>query len=227
MKILYLLLVLGLGYHASAKASKTICAAADRLRLPIACGNGTDGNSTTERWIGVLNRTDGNLNFYRDWQEYKLGFGDLSNEFFIGLESLHNMTANQTHELLINLQDFNGSSRYAHYDNFKVGNENSSYTLESLGNYTGNAGDSLVYHLGMKFTTYDRDNDRSEHNCAVERMGAWWYNWCNNSNLFGMYLKSDYNATIGVRGITWWDWRGPYYSYKKVQMLVRPRLTWN
>lgn len=141
-------------------------------------------NST---WIMILNRFDGQLNFYRDWQGYKDGFGNLSSEFFIGLEKLHAITASQNHEVYIRLEDFNGSSKHALYDSFLVSNETDSYALEKLGNYTGNAGDSLSYHLNMKFSTYDKDNDRYTGNCAIDRMGAWWYNWCNNRYKYGQY----------------------------------------
>lgn len=131
-------------------------------------------------WMMILNRFDGHLNFYRDWQTYKTGFGNLSSEFFIGLEKLHAITASQEHEVYIRLEDFDGSTRYALYDDFLVGNETGFYAMEKLGHYAGDAGDSLSYHLHMKFSTYDKDNDRYSGNCAIERMGAWWYNWCNN-----------------------------------------------
>ena len=31
---------------------------------------------------------------------------------------------------------------------------------------TGSAGDSLAYHRGFQFSRKDRDNVRSQHNCA-------------------------------------------------------------
>jgi len=35
-------------------------------------------------------------------------------------------------------------------------------------------------HNGMKFTTYDQDNDKygGDYNCASSRGGGWWYNEC-------------------------------------------------
>ncbi|KAH8352732.1 hypothetical protein KR084_006033, partial [Drosophila pseudotakahashii] len=48
-----------------------------------------------------------------------------------------------------------------------------------VGSSYGDAGDSLDYHLGMKFSTWDRQNDLAgKTNCAEFFMGAWWYRNC-------------------------------------------------
>ncbi|KAH8355884.1 hypothetical protein KR200_000118, partial [Drosophila serrata] len=49
-----------------------------------------------------------------------------------------------------------------------------------MGRYSGSAGDSLNIHRGMKFSTFDRDNDRSRTNCAEVHAGGCWYNDCGN-----------------------------------------------
>lgn len=36
-------------------------------------------------------------------------------------------------------------------------------------------GDSMLYHDGMFFTTYDNDNDNASGNCGSVYRGAWWY----------------------------------------------------
>lgn len=55
-------------------------------------------------------------------------------------------------------------------------------------------GDSLSYHAGQKFSTYDVDNDEwKEGSCASEHEGAWWYKECdkryNIHHLIEIYLK--------------------------------------
>ena len=43
--------------------------------------------------------------------------------------------------------------------------------------------DYLVYHSGMKFSTIDRDNNKSSINCASGNNGGWWYYGCSRSQL--------------------------------------------
>jgi hypothetical protein len=40
----------------------------------------------------VQNRHEGTVDFYRDWQDYKHGFGNIAGEFWLGLEKLHTLT---------------------------------------------------------------------------------------------------------------------------------------
>ena len=88
-----------------------------------------------------------------------------------------------------------------------------------LAGYSGTAGDSLAYHNLMKFTTKDNDNDDSNWgstgNCAVDYVGAWWYNNCHQSNLNGRY-GDDY----AYRGVVWYHWKR-HHSLPFAEMKVR------
>ncbi|KPU74297.1 uncharacterized protein Dana_GF27955 [Drosophila ananassae] len=118
-------------------------------------------------WMVIQRRMDGRVNFNRNWVEYRDGFGNLAGEFFLGLEKLHLITQSRQHELLIHLGKLDGSTAFEKYDNFRIGSEKDSYPLQSVGNPTGGAGDTLTkYHLNMKFSTIDRDNDVAYRNCA-------------------------------------------------------------
>ena len=78
------------------------------------------------------------------------------------------------------------------------------------------AEDSMWYHDGMFFSTYDSDNDLAGSNCGYKRRGGWWYNSCHKANLNGEYGNTDYS-----NGINWYYWKGFYYSMKEVRMMVR------
>ncbi|XP_064537996.1 fibrinogen-like protein A [Drosophila montana] len=176
-------------------------------------------------WTVVQRRVDGSVNFYRNWSDYQIGFGNNQTEFFIGLETLHHLTSAKEHELHIRLTDFANETRFAQYNQFLVGNAQEQYQLKSLGNYSGNAGNALIYNLHQKFSTYDRDNDYDDDNCAEDMHSAWWYRACGASDLNGVYVKqnvTDYHADKGIlwAGSDWHDWE---YSFKSVTMMIRPK----
>ncbi|XP_055632672.1 fibrinogen C domain-containing protein 1-like isoform X2 [Toxorhynchites rutilus septentrionalis] len=141
-------------------------------------------------WTIIQHRFSGEEDFYRTWEEYKRGFGKLTGEFWLGLEKIYRITNSGDFELMFILTDRDLNLVYAKYSLFRIGSEDEGYLITRLGNYSGTAGDSFSYHSGMKFTTWDRKNDKipgSNNNCAVTFHGAWWYNNCQTSNLNGRY----------------------------------------
>ncbi|KAH8284931.1 hypothetical protein KR054_002916 [Drosophila jambulina] len=175
-------------------------------------------------WLVIQRRVSVEENFFRNWTSYEKGFGDLKGNFFLGLDKINKITALEPQELFIQLVDFNNTSRYAQYDLFSVGNVYSNYSLTQLGKYSGTAGDSLSYHVGQSFSTFDKDNDKSPINCAAFYTGAWWYNNCLGSNLNGAYLGGNHtDPDLFGSGIVWGEWKGLFYSYKTVNIMVRPK----
>jgi Fibrinogen beta and gamma chains, C-terminal globular domain. len=54
----------------------------------------------------IQNRYEGTVDFYRDWHDYKHGFGNIGGEFWLGLEKLHILTnykvITQYHQKVVN-----------------------------------------------------------------------------------------------------------------------------
>ncbi|TMW41756.1 hypothetical protein DOY81_013164 [Sarcophaga bullata] len=181
----------------------------------VECDAETEGGG----WIVAQSRKDGSIDFYRNWSDYEEGFGDLEGEHFIGLKTLYALTNFQgPQELLIVMGDNNNGRATAKYDGFSIGNETEMYKLKKLGMYSGTAGDSLTYHLGMKFSTKERDNDSDTGNCAQKYTGAWWYKSCHYSNLNGKYGDNTH-----AKGVNWHAFRGYTESLKYVKMMIRRR----
>ena len=85
----------------------------------------------------IQRRLDGSVDFYRGWEDYKRGFGDLRGEFWLGLEKIARLTNQTRQRLRVEMEDFTGYSCFAEYDLFIVNGENDGYRLASLGNYRG------------------------------------------------------------------------------------------
>ena len=81
-------------------------------------------------------RLDGSVDFYLDWAEYKRGFGNLTGEFWLGLDRIHRLSNIRSYKLRVDLEDFTGNTYYAEYDLFKIASEGEKYKL-SLGSYSG------------------------------------------------------------------------------------------
>ncbi|XP_066896467.1 ficolin-1 isoform X6 [Kogia breviceps] len=183
--------------------------------LTVLCDMDVDGGG----WTVFQRRSDGSVDFYRDWAAYKQGFGSQLGEFWLGNDNIHALTAQGSSELRIDLVDFEGNHRFAKYQSFRMAGEAEKYKLV-LGDFVeGSAGDSLSPQNDQFFSTKDQDNDQSSSNCAVQYQGAWWYKSCHSSNLNGRYLGGPH--TSYANGVTWRSWRGYNYSYKASTMKVR------
>ncbi|XP_068703941.1 ficolin-2-like [Montipora foliosa] len=180
------------------------------------CDMNTDGGG----WTVIQRRLDGSTNFFRDWDTYKNGFGELAREFWLGNDKISRLTQAMHADLLVKLSDWEGATAYAKYGVFRVADETFKYELE-VGSYSGNAGDSLLYHNASYFNNMDRDNDnRREGNCAVKSVGAWWYNSCHDSNLNGQYMGAGKTDT---KGMVWYYWKNNEQVLKTTQMMLRPK----
>ncbi|KAL9967876.1 hypothetical protein ACROYT_G026176 [Oculina patagonica] len=168
------------------------------------CDMRTDGGG----WTVFQRRQDSSVDFYRGWNDYKAGFGQLTAEFWLGNDKIRRLTVSKPSTLRVELEDWSGGKAYAKYGRFNIGDEQAQYRLE-VGSYSGTAGDSLAYHNSMAFSTKDRDNDRwSGHCAATNNKGAWWYNQCHHSNLNGQYLGDKRNDRGGLLG--WLQGTSPF-----------------
>ena len=202
-------------YQSGATTSGVYCADPDGNGiLSVYCDMTTDGGG----WTVFQRRQDGSQDFYLGWSEYKVGFGNLTGEFWLGLDKIHRLTASRPSELRVEVGDWSGGRAYAKYGRFGVGDEQSLYKL-SVGSYSGSAGDSLAKHNNMKFSTKDRDNDQgSAGDCAVYHRGAWWYKYCHDSNLNGQYLGNN----VSSKGVNWHHYKNNWLSMKFAEMKLRP-----
>ncbi|XP_069159724.1 ficolin-1-like [Procambarus clarkii] len=151
----------------------------------------TDGGGWT-----VLLRRDNKVvpavNFTRDWEAYKTGFGNAATEYWLGTEAAHQLTQPSpqtvrlaaTNKNVYFLKSLPIEHRWALWSTFSVANESTGYQLLVDGyQEESTMGDVLVRHdnlSGIKFSTLDRDNDLRSVSCAQLYQGGWWYRACSN-----------------------------------------------
>ena len=177
----------------------------------------TDGGG----WTVFQRRVDGSVDFYLDWADYEEGFGNLDNEFWLGLGKIHRLTeAGVSNTLRIDLGDAQGNRVYAEYSTFNIGDSSTEYTLTIAGYSAAStvADDMIANHNlnGQRFSTRDNDNDNWGNNCASEdqHQAAWWFNICAWSSLNGQYGVDD------STGILWYHWKG-FESLTFSEMKIR------
>ncbi|KFM82352.1 Techylectin-5A, partial [Stegodyphus mimosarum] len=179
------------------------------------CDMDTDGGG----WTVIQRR--GNFSrpvdyFYKNWNEYKRGFGKLNEDFWFGNDNIFAFTNQKLYSVRFELLYYNNTRAYAAYDKFWIDDEDHGYRLHISG-YYGNAGDEMEDNNNNKFSTKDRNNDNSTllYICAEYMKGAWWYNVCGTVNLNGLYLGDLTNHT----GIFW---NSNMEGLKSTKIMIRP-----
>nr|XP_057934305.1 angiopoietin-related protein 5 isoform X2 [Doryrhamphus excisus] len=193
-----------------------------------------------EGWTVMQRRTEGLTDFRRPWADYVNGFGHLAGEHWLGLKKVFNIV-NQKEtrfQLLVALVSHDDVASYASYDDFRLDNETSFFSIH-LGRYAGSAGDAFRgYDQDQNqdtapFSASDVDNDGCNPSCSlagltVESCSArhdhtgWWFNGCGLANLNGS--PGDGQQDRGPRtGILWDTWmhNGVARAIKSVTMKIR------
>ncbi|XP_053333037.1 microfibril-associated glycoprotein 4-like [Clarias gariepinus] len=199
----------------------TIYPAGPHKPVKVYCDMGceeSDGHDNG-RWTVIQRRIDGSVNFYRTWETYKNGFGNISGEYWLGLENIFMLTNSEKYLLRVDMEDFEKGSAYAQYTLFYINPESDNYKLNVGGYIDGGAGDALAYVNGMAFSTFDKDVAGS---CAETNLGGFWFYryWsCGLGLPNGLYRYGTVNTAYA--GIMWQPWKGYYYSLKTITMKIR------
>ncbi|KAK2891371.1 hypothetical protein Q8A67_014014 [Cirrhinus molitorella] len=127
--------------------------------LQVYCEMVSGGQKDKGHWMVILRRMNGEVNFFRPWENYKQSFGNKEGEYWLGAEHIHQLTRRYQYKLRVDLEDFEGKKVYAVYESFSVDSEADGYKLHVSGFVDGGA-----------------DHDGSMN------IGASWYHWKTNYN---------------------------------------------
>ena len=148
----------------------------------------TPGLEQEDGWIIIQRRVDASVSFERSWDEYATGFGDTDCNFWLGLDTIHDLTTVQPMRLQIDVVPYNYPEASIPYQQFHVGDAASDYLLTITSDTSGynTLYTSFKYSSGNVFSTYDRNNHNAD-NCAQSYRAGWWFNSCTFVNLNGVY----------------------------------------
>ncbi|XP_078659388.1 fibrinogen-like protein A [Branchiostoma floridae x Branchiostoma belcheri] len=180
-------------------------------------------------WTVLMRRQDGSVDFYRTWEEYKVGFGNLSTEFWLGNDNIHLLTNQARYGLRVDLETFDGESSYAQYRSFSVLDEASKYKLSLGRGFSGTARNALRFSNNMTFATWDNDAATAT---AFRFRSAGWLSNSYFPNLNGVYYTPQTVPTKTkwpLDTIRWYlrlDDEGNIYPLLKfVELRVAPEVT--
>lgn len=175
----------------------------NRRKTQVYCDMETDGGG----WTVFQKQFEGTVDFKRNWEDYKNGFGSLDNEFWLGNEIVHQMT-NSTFEnidLYLEGTKYDGTKAFTKYKNFYITSEMDEFRMSPNLYYVNGIApqseESKADFLGIKFSTSDRDNDEiGSLNCASRYQCGWWFNACYDIKFNGVYggpfISIDYGGLI-------------------------------
>lgn len=171
--------------------------------IQVYCDQTTDGGG----WVVFQRRVDGSVTFARDWNNYKVGFGQLQNEFWLGNENLFTTSYQglypRGNELRIEMKNAKGIVKHVKYGKFQIGNSGTRYMLH-VDDFSGSTTDEMTYTNGMRFSTFDSDNDAHQSvHCGAHFNNGWWFRDCFTANLNGLFYHGGKMSTDESSGIHW------------------------
>ncbi|XP_010206172.1 angiopoietin-related protein 3 [Colius striatus] len=173
-------------------------------------------------WTVIQKRVDGSLDFNQTWDAYTNGFGDLNEEFWLGLNKIYSITKQGDYILRIELQDWRDNKRYIEYA-FSLGGPQTRYTLQ-LSRISGSIPNALPEQTQLRFSTADHDRDgKNDFNCPENYLGGWWHSECEETNLNGKYVAPRSRGRLDrSKGLYWKPRKGRYYLLKSTQIMIHP-----
>ncbi|XP_059170152.1 ficolin-2-like [Physella acuta] len=179
----------------------------------VLCDTKTDGGG----WIIFQRIINGDVNFTKNWAEYRDGFGSFNGDFWLGNEMISKLTAAGYTDMRIDMI-WKGDPKYMTYHNFRVQSEADLYRMSYTNNTFGGSvnDDHLRDNNGEPFTTFDHGPSVG---CRYLGYKGWWWptvGHCGLANLNGNRGSKEF-----ARGIWWLKFTDGHDSLDSSEMKLR------
>lgn len=187
-------------------------------RIRVYCNMEEDGGG----WIVFQRRFDGTVDFARTWNEYREGFGDVSGEYWLGNKWLNLLTKSELYDYYVIAYDSQGIKQTKKMLGVTVEDENLKYQLAFQQEGTGDSSYGMNQMNGVKFSTFDQDNDQCNDHCSVSHggNGGWWFKNCHGELMNGKYIGT---SVIDYHGLVWYGWKNSHENLKETWLMIRSR----
>ena len=129
---------------------------------------------TIDKYIVIQRRSSPfDILFNRTWSDYKVGFGDVTGDFWLGLDKLHAITAQPytRYSLRIEATTSTGAVVYVETGDFSIGDEKQRYKIMSIGRVVMKTTSNLL-KKDQVFAAQDKDQ---KFKCGMRYNGFWYY----------------------------------------------------
>ena len=188
--------------------------------LQVSCDQETGGGG----WIMYMRRLNGTVDFSRNWDDYKRGFGqngDNMTELWLGNENVYQVLQSYGTtecELRIEMDAWDETERWLVASHFRMNNEISKYTLnwdDVIGPYP-EIYSNWNYHKLLEFRTNDSENPHCVGS-VDQYTGGWWYE-CSSLFLTGKYVNEEVKTYKSISVVD--SKHG--YPLKRARLMLRP-----
>ena len=197
----------------------------DLPELQVSCDQETDGGG----WIIYQRRLDGSVNFTRNWDDYKNGFGtigDDTTEMWLGNENMYQLLqayGSTKCELWVEVHAFDGDVCSAKCYPFQMSAEATGYMINWTTTDTSHSvhdiSPDLDFHKNVSFATFDSGITKDQQYCMDFYKGGWWYAQCVKIFLNGAYVPTERFTRTSIYSNACKD----RANLQKSCMMVRPK----
>uniref|UniRef100_A0A3B3XE86 Fibrinogen C-terminal domain-containing protein n=1 Tax=Poecilia mexicana TaxID=48701 RepID=A0A3B3XE86_9TELE len=170
----------------------------------------------------IQQRVDSTVDFDQTWEMYQKGFGNLEQDFWLGLKKIHTISQLGNYILRIDVEDWKEEKHWAEYS-FSLEGPSEDYTLH-VSHLAGDLPDAMTNLTGSRFSTKDKNNDSGcSSDCTTRNCtGGWWQSACSETNLNGKYFSlRTKGRSVRRKGIQWRPGTGPSYYLKMSKISLR------
>lgn len=174
-------------------------------------------------WTRIFNRIQRQTNdFDRNFGDYKMGFGNVNENYWLGLRFMQKLTNLKKTSLRIELFNDEFDAEFIEYDNFLIYSEANGFRLELSAKSRGTMYDWFhESHNNMTFIAKDTKLDVGLEDCAKRNAAGWWFS--SVSKKFNLLPETCYDVCLTCSDSNSTHWTNEANkTNSNMKMMIKP-----